>query len=137
MLIEHTLLRNEAYLYFNCPIDWKTEYKIESKEKVPTFDIQFKGLSLAKKKVVSDAAFTRNGYLHLVEIDNTRSMSDNYKKIDSYVDVLAKVKEQLELIPALYVFTTNLDRKRKFEKYMQQYKLRGEVKMFNEILVRP
>ncbi|USK85748.1 replication-relaxation family protein [Peribacillus asahii] len=132
-LIEHTLLRNEAYLYFNCPIDWKTEYRIESKEKVPTFDIQFKGLSPATKKVVSDAAFTRNGYLHLVEIDNTRSMSDNYKKIESYVNMLADVRERLGLIPALYIFTHTNHRRRKFESWMKKHNIRGEVKTFEEI----
>ena len=50
-LMGHTLLANEAYLYFNCPIDWQTEYSIEVKEAVPTFGIQFKGIKqLIKRK---------------------------------------------------------------------------------------
>ncbi|MFJ8268552.1 hypothetical protein [Peribacillus asahii] len=132
-LIEHTLLCNEAYLHFNCPLDWKTEYKIESKEKVPTFDIQFKGLSPATKKVVSDAAFTRNGYLHLIEVDNKRGMADNQKKIESYVDMLAEVRERLGLIPTLYIFTHTDHRKKKFESWMKKHNIRGEVKVFEEI----
>ena len=134
MMIEHTLLCNEAYLYFNCPIDWKTEYVIEMKERVPAFDIQFKGLSLSnKKKVVSDASFSRNGYFHLVEIDNTRGLGDNKKKIESYVDAFPMIQDQLGLLPSLHVFTTNENRKRKFEEWMKQQHLRGEVKLFEEI----
>ncbi|MGG4267451.1 hypothetical protein [Peribacillus simplex] len=135
MLIEHTLLCNEAYLYFNCPLDWKTEYVIETKETVPTsFGIQFKGLALSsKKKVVSDSSFSRNGYLHLIEVDNIRGMADNKNKIESYVDVFPEVKDRLGLIPALYVFTSTEDRRRKFEGWMKQHNLRGEVKTFDEI----
>lgn len=135
MLIEHTLLCNEAYLYFNCPLDWKTEYVIETKESVQSsFGIQFKGLALAdKKKVVSDASFSRNGYLHLIEVDNIRGMADNKSKIESYADVLPKLKERLGLVPTLYVFTSTEDRKRKFEGYMKKNNLRGEVKTFDEI----
>ncbi|MFC8561429.1 hypothetical protein [Peribacillus frigoritolerans] len=135
MLIEHTLLCNEAYLYFNCPLDWKTEYAIETKETVPaSFGIQFKGLALSnKKKVVSDATFSRNGYFHLIEVDNIRGMADNKNKIESYVDVFPEVKNRLGLIPALFIFTSTEDRRRKFEGWMKQHNLRGEVKTFDEI----
>ena len=134
MLIEHTLLKNEAYLYFNCPIDWKTEYVIETKERVPSFDIQFKGVSLNnKKKVVSDASFSRNGYFYLIEIDNTRGMGDNHKKIESYTEAFQIIQDQLGLLPSLHVFTTNSNRKRKFEEWMKQQGLRGDIKTFDEI----
>ncbi|MFE3973208.1 hypothetical protein ACFX4X_03760 [Peribacillus sp. YIM B13481] len=135
MLIEHTLLCNEAYLYFNCPLDWKKEYIIETREPVTSsFGIQFKGLALSnKKKVISDATFSRNGYLHLIEVDNIRGMADNKSKIEAYVDVFPEVKSRFGLIPALYVFTSTEDRKGKFEGWMKQHNLRGEVKTFNEI----
>ncbi|USK84790.1 hypothetical protein [Peribacillus asahii] len=134
MTIEHTLLCNEAYLYFNCPIDWKTEYVVEVKERVPSFDIQFKGLSISgKKKVVADASFSRNGYFYLVEIDNTRGMGDNKKKIESYVDVFPNIQDRNGLVPSLNVFTTNDSRKRKFEEWMKQQNLRGEVRTFDEV----
>ena len=43
-------------------------------------EIHIKRLTFtSKKKVISDAVFTRKGYLHLVEIDNNRSMKDNRK----------------------------------------------------------
>lgn len=75
------LLTNQAYIYFSCPLDWSREYVIESKnEPEYQFGIQIKGLTFtSKKEVISDAVFTRKGYLHLAEIDNTRSMKDNRK----------------------------------------------------------
>ena len=124
-MIEHTLLCNEAYLYFNCPLDWKTEYTIEIQERVSTLDLKVRGLSISnKKRIVSDAVFTRNGYIHLIEIDNTGGIGDNKTKIESYVEAFAAVKDKTGLIPALYVFTTNENRKRKFIEWMQKQNLR-------------
>ncbi|MGG4200751.1 replication-relaxation family protein [Peribacillus frigoritolerans] len=130
-LMEHTLLCNEAYLYFNCPIDWKTEHRIESKEAVPTFGIQFMGLSPAKKRIISDASFSRNGYLHLIEIDNTRSMNDNRKKIEAYAEVLQDLRKNAA--PILCIFTTNVERKRKFELWLNERNIHGQVKTFYEV----
>lgn len=130
-LMEHTLLCNEAYLYFNCPIDWKTEHRIESKEAVPTFGIHFMGLSPAKKRIVSDASFSRNGYLYLIEIDNTRSMNDNRKKIEAYSQVLQDIRKSVA--PILCIFTTNLERKRKFELWLKEKNIHGQVKTFHEV----
>lgn len=121
-LIEHTLLSNEAYLYFNCPLDWKREYTLETEQKHLS-GISFNGISLNKKKVVSDAAFSRNGYLHLIEIDNIRDMADNRRKINNYLKIM-KPKYKL------YIFTTTKGRKRKFEEWLKR---KGEVYLFDEI----
>lgn len=120
-LMEHTLLANEVYLHFNCPVTWKREYSIEPENKYQ--GIKIGGVALAKKKVVADAAFSRNGYLYLIEIDNTRDMADNRKKIAGYLDMMKREHR-------LYVFTKTRDRKRKFEAWL---KGRGEVWTFDEI----
>ncbi len=135
MLLDHTLLCNDAYLYFNCPIDWQRECPLEAKEPVATgYGIQFKGISLPdKKKVIADASFTRNGYLHLVEIDNTRGMADNRKKIDAYVKVLPSIKEERGLVPVLYFFTLTEARKRKLEGWMKEKNIYGQVHTFSSI----
>lgn len=117
-LIEHTLLANEAYLYFRCPLDWKREYTLEEETKIT--GLKLGGLQLAKKKVIADAAFSKNGYLHLIEIDNIRDMADNRKKIEMYLSLLWPSQK-------LFIFTTTEDRKRKFEGWM---KGRGEVLIF-------
>jgi len=131
-LLEHSLLRNEVYLYFNCPVDWKPEYPTEIEIKVPsTIEMKIKGIKpINKKKVVSDATFIRNGYLHLIEIDNTRNMSDNKKKIDLYADIIPSIKEN---VPVLLFFTISEVRKRKLEAWCKGKGFRYQIKTFSEI----
>lgn len=128
--LEHTLLRNNVYLHLNCPIDWCNESVLEYEvEQANSYGIIMKGLSVATKcKMVADAVYTRNGYTHIVEIDNVRDMKDNRKKLQSYVDCFKYIDT-----PRLEIFTTTLDRKRKFEKWLIDFKLRGEVIIFNSI----
>lgn len=128
--IEHTLLRNDAYIYLNCPFDWQNEAVIEYDAQQPIGNgIIIRGMSVAtKSKIVADAMYKRNGYTHLVEIDNIRDMKDNLKKIKSYADCFKYLDT-----PRLEIFTTTLDRKRKFERWLLDYKLRGEVKTYEEI----
>lgn len=128
--IEHTLLRNDAYIYLNCPFDWQNEAVIEYDVQQPIGNgIIIRGMSVAtKSKIVADAMYKRNGYTHLVEIDNIRDMKDNLKKIKSYADCFKYLDT-----PRLEIFTTTLDRKRKFERWLLDYKLRGEVKTYEEI----
>lgn len=128
--LEHTLLRNEAYMYLNCPLDWKNECVLEYEVMQPNnLGIVIKGMNVVtKSKMVADAVYKRNGYTHIVEIDNTRHMQDNHKKIKSYTDCFKSLDT-----PRLQIFTTTVDRKRKFEKWLLEYKLRGEVKTFDEI----
>lgn len=134
-LIAHTLLRNEVYLHFHCPTDWRNEYTLETEVKQQNnFSIQFSGLKMNnKRKVVADAMFTRNGYVHLIEVDNARDMSENRKKIDNYAEILPMVRKQFEQTPILYFFTTTEHRKRKFEEWLKGRSIRHEVKTFVEI----
>lgn len=127
--MSHTLLRNEAYLYFQCPLDWKTEHSIETQEKALTaFDIQVKGIKpISKKKVIADAVFTRNSYFNIIEIDNTRNMSDNKKKMELYREIMPNLQN-----PKLYFFTQTEQRKRKLQEWAKG--LKCEVMMFKEIL---
>jgi hypothetical protein len=128
-LLEHTLLRNDAYLYFKCPPDWKTEYTLESQnEQLSSLQIRVEGLSIkGQKRVVADAVFTQDWYLNIIEIDNTRNMSDNKKKIDLYREIFPSYK-----VPKLWFFTTSEDRKKKLLKWMEG--MRGEVRTFGEIV---
>ena len=128
--IEHTLLKNDVYLYLNCPIDWQSEAVLEYAVEEPNaYGIIIKGMSvLTKNKMVADAMYKRNGYTHIVEIDNTRHMQDNHKKIKSYVDCFKSLDT-----PRLEIFTTTIDRKRKFDKWLLDYKLRSEVFLYNQL----
>ncbi|WHY76210.1 hypothetical protein QNH20_19080 [Neobacillus sp. WH10] len=126
----HSLMRNEVYIYFKCPHDWKNEHLLEKNEKaLNSFGISFQGLSLSnKKKVICDAIFKRNGYLYLIEVDNERKMIDNKKKIESYREVLPAFKDQT---PILYFFTKTESRKKKLTEWLKG--IRHEVLTFEEI----
>jgi hypothetical protein len=126
----HYLLRNEVYIYFKCPIDWMNETPLEVEVKgQKNRDILFQGLTLSnKKKVVPDAVFSRNGYLHLIEVDNTQDMKINKKKIDAYREIMPYLKEH---VPVLYFFTTTENRKRKLEEWLKG--MRYKVMTFEEI----
>lgn len=129
--LEHVLLRNDVYIYLNKPINWETESVIEYSvaQQHKQLGIIIKGVSVATKtKVIADAKYTRNGYTHLVEIDNTRHMPDNLKKIQAYAECFKYLDT-----PKLEIFTTSLTRKRKFENWLKEYKLRGEVFTYDEI----
>jgi hypothetical protein len=116
MLFDHMLLANDAFIYYNCPSDWKREYVIETEQKDDySFAIQVKGVTLAtKKKIVPDAVFSSNGYIHLVEIDNTRSMQDNRKKIEKYKEMWDDIRKQFGSQPKLCIFTLSDKRRKDF-----------------------
>ena len=129
--LEHTLLRNDVYIYLNKPITWQTEaeisYSVPQQHK--QLGIIVKGVSsVTKTRVIADAKYTRNGYTHLVEIDNSRHMPDNLKKIKAYAECFKHLDT-----PRLEIFTTSLTRKRKFETWLKEYTLRGEVFTYEEI----
>ncbi len=127
--MEHKLFCNEAYIYFNCPLDWKTEYRFEHESEITDILIQINGgKTKIKKSVVADAMFNRNGYLNFVEIDNTRHMIDNQKKIEKYREVLKLKKVNNAKI---YFFTSTNIRKNKLNKWLNG--LNHEVLTFDEI----
>jgi hypothetical protein len=126
----HYLLRNEVYIHFQCPGDWKNEFPIETNVNGHfSGQIVFNGLTLSnKKKIVPDAVFTRNGYQYLIEVDNTQEMRTNKKKIDSYKEIMPYMKNG---IPILYFFTTTENRKKKLAEWLKG--IRHEVMTFHEI----
>jgi hypothetical protein len=126
----HALMRNEVYIHFNCPYDWKTEYPLTTNtQPTNSFGISFQGLSLSTKKtVVCDAVFKRNGYFYLIEVDNERKMMDNKKKIENYREVLPAYKDQT---PILYFFTKTDSRKQKLTEWLKG--IRHEIITFEEI----
>jgi hypothetical protein len=133
VLFDHMLLTNEVYIYLGCPNDWKREYSIEIvQEPAFSFGIQIKGLSVAKSKtIIPDAVFSRDGYVFLIEIDNTRGMQDNRKKIQRYIEMWPSLKQRFGSQPKLCIFTMSEKRKREFAQLCE--KLPCEVKSIYEL----
>jgi hypothetical protein len=122
-------MRNEVYIHFNCPQDWKIEYPIEMKmNTIDDFKIFSSGITPTTKKVIADAAFRKNGWLYLIEVDNERKMIDNHKKIETYKELFPALKEKN---PVLYFFTKTESRKQKLKEWLKG--IRYEVKTFEEI----
>lgn len=133
LLFEHMLLTNDAYIYFNRPQTWQREYTFESvKEPEYTFAIKVNGMSpKTKTRLVADAVFAQSGYVHLVEIDNTRDMKDNIKKIKTYIEMWPDIQKKFNMQPKLYFFTTTESRKRKLTNALKG--MNAEVWTFGEI----
>jgi hypothetical protein len=137
MQIGHYLLRNDAYIHFGCPYDWQNEYALEAEEtpsrKVDGIIFGDKMKVNNKKKVIADALFTRNGYTHIIEIDNQRDMIDNRKKVSSYAEIIPLVRKNFESTPIIYFFTTTEARKKKLSAWLKEKSIKHEVKLYDEI----
>jgi hypothetical protein len=135
-LILHTLLRNEVYLHYDCPLNWENEYTLEAQLKPrSSLEIHLGGNMKFKEslKVVCDAMFTRNGYVHFIEIDNTRDMIDNRKKIETYAEIIPLIRKDFQESPKVIFFTTTENRKKKLSGWLKGRSINHEVKTFEEI----
>lgn len=94
--VQHFIIRNQFWLFYGCPRDWRNEIKISN----------------PKVSVVADAVFTRNGFYHFLEVDNFQSMKENRAKIKRYKDLLESLMKQFGYYPTL-VWVTNTEHRRK------------------------
>lgn len=108
--VEHHLLRNEFYIHFNCPSDWRVEHEIVFKPK---------GLVTIEKRIVADASFTNKGVFHLLEVDRTQSMLENKEKIDRYAELNPLLLERFNHKPIIIFYTTTEIRRKKLKEYCE------------------
>ncbi|MER2058820.1 MAG: replication-relaxation family protein [Niallia sp.] len=97
--VQHVVMRNEIWLQFKCPKDWRNEVKISDE----------------KTSVVADAVFTRNGFYHFLEVDNLQSMKENRTKINRYKELLDSLVKQFGYFPTLVWLTTTEHRRKQLE----------------------
>lgn len=97
--VQHVVMRNEIWLHFKCPKDWRNEVKISDE----------------KTSVVADAVFTRNGFYHFLEVDNLQSMKENRAKINRYKQLLDSLVKQFGYFPTLVWLTTTEHRRKQLE----------------------
>lgn len=110
--IDHYLLRNDMYVYFQCPLDWGTEVKLELKPAIGE-----------PKILIADAVFSLNGRDHFLEVDRTQSMVENKKKIDYYAQVHHLLTNQPELI----FYTTTPTRRETLTKLCKEKNLNFKI----------
>jgi len=100
--VAHTIMRNDAWLFYGCPSDWKNEVKVSD----------------GNSHVVTDAMFMKALRYHFLEVDRTQPMKENKLKIARYKELERNglIKEKLGHFPTIvFITTTELRRKQIIE----------------------
>ena len=98
--VQHTVMRNQFWLFCKCPRDWKSEIKISD----------------GKTTIIVDAMFTQNGFQHFLEVDNFQTMKENHEKIKRYKALLNALVKQYGYHPTIVWVTKTEYRKKQLEK---------------------
>lgn len=96
--IGHTIMRNEFWLFYGCPSDWKSEIKVSD----------------GKSNIVVDAMFMRSLHYHFLEVDHTQTMKENRTKVSRYKALADEglIADKLGHFPTVvWLTTTELRRK--------------------------
>ncbi|HCG4535579.1 TPA: replication-relaxation family protein [Salmonella enterica subsp. enterica serovar Typhi str. AG3] len=107
--VEHTVMRNDLWMYFKCPADWKNEVRISN----------------SKGNIIADATFNLNGFECIVEVDNLQSMKENKEKIKKYKELMQSIVMKLGYYPTLIWLTTTELRRRQIEEECQGLKVKA------------
>lgn len=100
--VQHTIMRNDMWLYYDCPRDWKNEIKVSD----------------GYVKVIVDAMFTDNWERkHFLEIDHTQTMKENRNKINRYKELLDNglLEQKLGHFPSIVWLTTTEYRRKQLK----------------------
>jgi hypothetical protein len=94
--VNHVIMRNEMFIHFKCPVDWKNEIRVSD----------------GKHSVICDALFTANLRKHFLEVDSIQKMKVNREKIEKYTAMRAALEQKLGYFPTIvWLTTTELRRK--------------------------
>jgi hypothetical protein len=109
--VDHHLLRNDMYLHYYCPKDWRIEEPIQF--------IQ----GLTQHVLIPDATFTLQGKFYFLEVDKTQSMSKNKEKIETYSKLTPLIERKYNHVPTLIFYTVTPLRKEKLNEYCKENKV--------------
>ncbi|MBG9453324.1 hypothetical protein ABE61_04345 [Lysinibacillus sphaericus] len=97
--VQHTIMRNEFWLFYKTPRDWKNEVKISD----------------GTTSIIVDGMFSRNGFQHFLEVDNLQTMKENREKIKRYRLLMDSLMKQLGYYPTIVWLTTTELRRQQLE----------------------
>ena len=97
--VQHTVMRNELWLFYKCPSDWKNEVKISD----------------GTTTMIVDGMFSRNGFKYFLEVDNLQTMKENREKIKRYKEFMPVLTKQLGYYPTVVWLTTTELRRKQIE----------------------
>lgn len=102
--VDHHLMRNDLYIYFQQPDTWKIERKMTFKPQLSNKEIS----------LVPDAMFQNNQY-YFIEVDRMQSMTENKKKIELYSQLNPLMIKQFSHAPVIVFYTLTEVRKEKLK----------------------
>ena len=90
--VQHTVMRNDLWLHYGCPGEWRSEIKVSD----------------GKATVIVDAMFTQSLRYHFLEVDHTQTMAENRTKIKRYTELYNNglLAKQLGHYPTVVWLTT-------------------------------
>jgi hypothetical protein len=112
--IEHDVMRNDIYIFYHRPSDWKIECPTDWKENGKEYQL------------ISDARFAYHDMIYFVEVDVQQKMTVNKQKIKKYTS-LFRVMNQKGMDPILLWYTVSEVRKERLEKWCKEYGVPCEV----------
>lgn len=113
--VDHHLMRNDLYLYYFCPKDWRIEEPI-------TFTVNLKD-----KVLVPDATFTLEGKYYFAEVDRIQKMVENKEKIQAYSLLQSKMEIKFGHAPTLIFYTVSELRKQKLREYCKELGVNARI----------
>jgi hypothetical protein len=114
--VGHHLQRNDMYIFFQFPVDWRIEEPIKFKYE--------DGLTYRESTLIPDATFTIKNTFYFLEVDRTQSMIDNKKKINQYHYLSQTFETQYKEKPIIVFYTTTENRKKILTQYCDEMELR-------------
>lgn len=97
--VQHTVMRNEFWMFYKCPRDWKNEVKISD----------------GTTSIIVDGMFSKNGFQHFLEVDNLQTMKENREKIKRYRLLMDSLVKQMGYYPTVVWLTATELRRKQLE----------------------
>ncbi|WP_238802923.1 replication-relaxation family protein [Anoxybacillus sp. LAT_26] len=113
--LEHIVMRNDIYIFYHYPRDWKAEVKTRWTEEGKEYS------------VVSDARFKYHDLLYFLEVDNTQKMIENRRKIEKYMKLFRIIEKKRIGEPVLLWYTLSDMRKKQLEAWCREDGVKCEV----------
>lgn len=107
--VTHTVMRNQFWLYSNCPPDWRNEIKVSD----------------GKTTLICDAMYKGSIQNHFLEVDHLQPMKKNREKIKKYLALYRNglIAESLGEFPVLVWLTTTEIRRRQLQEACRELPL--------------
>jgi hypothetical protein len=104
--VNHTIMRNQFYIFIGLPTHWKNESKVKDD----------------KISLICDAIFQKEGKLNLLEIDHKQKSIENRQKIKLYKELKHNkiIETNIGYFPRLYWVTTTEYRRKQLQELCKE-----------------